>query len=69
MATIKPCPFCGGADVAVHVGTSFRWLVAACMQCGAVGPEIRKMPVDDVPLAERRIIDHEAAIQEWNKRS
>ncbi len=61
----KPCPFCGGAEVTVRDGSTFRWIAARCEGCGAAGPEIKKSLFDNTPLAKQ----HEAAIQEWNKRS
>jgi Lar family restriction alleviation protein len=65
MATIKPCPFCGGTEVTIHDGSTFRWITTKCEECGATGPEIRKSLGDGTPLSKQR----EAAIQEWNKRS
>lgn len=42
MITPKPCPFCGGSSVSCHEGSTFRWIVACCDECGAQAREVRK---------------------------
>lgn len=69
MATIKPCPFCGGVEVAItSPANDPRWRFAYCRKCGAQAPEIRLNTLG-VPRAE----DWEAearirALGAWNTR-
>jgi hypothetical protein len=38
---IKPCPFCGGTSVSTREGSTFRWWLAECNECGATAGEVR----------------------------
>lgn len=61
-ATLLPCPFCGGADIQVREGTTFRWRVAECGECGAQSGEARFTHGNpDATLA--------AVATEWNRRT
>jgi Lar family restriction alleviation protein len=69
MTAPLPCPFCGGTEVNVVEGSTFRWLVAECALCGAKCGEVRKQTLgagtpDDWEREGRR-----DAIKEWNKRA
>ena len=62
-----PCPFCGGTDIIVMDGSTFRWVVATC-SCGAACGEVRVQTTGkprEVALAEAS----RRAIVEWNTRS
>ena len=52
MTEVKPCPFCGTADVTVQPGSTFRWWVAACSSCGAQSGEVRVQTMGDGTPAE-----------------
>ena len=58
---LLPCPFCGGTSVTVEEGTTYRWAVATCVDCGATASEVRAVP--DVVKTQ------ELALAEWNLRS
>jgi Lar family restriction alleviation protein len=63
MNRVKPCPFCGGENVAVRIGEKPGWRYAQCTRCGAAGPEIRP------GRAEERAADTtQRAAEAWNKR-
>jgi hypothetical protein len=38
---IKPCPFCGGTNIHVREGSTFKWVQPECMDCGATSGEVR----------------------------
>ena len=68
---ILPCPFCGGEDIDVAEGTTFRWRQARCRECGASSGEVRiqtfgsgtpeqweaKATADAVVVWNRRIVE------------
>lgn len=63
-----PCPFCGGKKVSVEDGTTFRWRVAVCDNCGAQAEEVRidtLMPCRAAAEATARLY----AIAAWNTRA
>ena len=65
---LKPCPFCGESTVYVVDGESFRYRVATCSNCGAIGPEVRMDTLaEDKESAKLRA--HTWAIDEWNHRA
>lgn len=68
---IKPihCPFCGSLEVSTREGDTFRWRVAYCGECGAIGPEVRMQTVGPESMVERVIKADRDAIAEWNKRA
>jgi len=55
---MKPCPFCGGTDIATPPGVA----VVVCGNCQAAGPVGVGHPTSDV-LTER------AAVAKWNART
>ena len=59
---LLPCPFCGGTDVSVEEGSTFRWAVAICNNCDAAAPEARAIHGDKKKTQE-------AALTEWNRRA
>ena len=65
--TTKPCPFCGCTEINVIEGSTFRWVLATCNDCGASSGEVRK----DTLSLDRMVAEQEArkdAITEWNRR-
>lgn len=51
MLNKKPCPFCGGDEQELSVGTTDREgtpCAMACVECGAIGP-YRYVPSDATP--------------------
>ena len=65
----KPCPFCGSDNVDTREGSTFRWMLAECGECGATGPEIRVQTLGDgTPDAWRYNAQRDALI-EWDKRA
>ena len=67
--TPKPCPFCGERNVFVREGSTFRWKVAECAQCGARSGEARAQTLGDGDPAEWTAQGIKAAIKEWNTRA
>ena len=63
-----PCPFCGGTDIAVMDGSTFRWVFAACQDCGASAGEVRVQTIG-TPREPALIEAGQRAIAEWNVRS
>lgn len=41
MSDFLPCPFCGSTSINVIEGSTFRWRMPQCDNCGACGPEVR----------------------------
>lgn len=68
MTTIKPCPFCGLPDVGFKEGSTFRWVVAVCHNCGAQAPEVRSDMLSDDPLDAGKK-DRANALEAWNRRN
>jgi Lar family restriction alleviation protein len=69
MTNPLPCPFCGGTDITVIEGTSFRWKVAQCQDCGAQCGEVRKQTLGEGTQEEWNKKAEVDAIEEWNKRN
>lgn len=63
---LKPCPFCGGTDIAISVDENQgnKWGSAVCYSCSAVGPEVRT-GYETYPEASWRA----EAAAEWNRRA
>jgi len=65
----KPCPFCGGKIIDVVEGTSHKWRVAQCMECGSCGPEVRIMTAGSATTKESEWLAKNDAYDEWNMRT
>lgn len=65
MAVPLPCPFCGGKTINIAEGSTFRWAIGKCDNCGASCGEVRINTMQ--PRNEDEIIS--AVIEEWNKRT
>lgn len=63
-----PCPFCGGTDIIIGEGSSFRWRVAHCA-CGVIGPDVRIQTMGSGTQAEWEERAQADAIEAWNKRA
>ena len=58
------CPFCGCTTITVAEGSTFRWAVGECDNCGATCGEVRVNTIQKRNEDEIR----DAVIEEWNKR-
>jgi Lar family restriction alleviation protein len=63
------CPFCGSANVYTQEGSTFRWMLAECQNCGARGPEVRVQTLGEGTREEWLARGSAAAIAEWNSRA
>ena len=59
-----PCPFCGCETITVAEGSTFRWAIGICDNCGASCGEVRINTMQKGNEEEIRT----AVIEEWNKR-
>ena len=67
--TPLPCPFCGETGVMTRVGSTFRWIVAECIACGATCGEVRVKTTGPGTPAERIEAAYPDAIAAWNARA
>ena len=67
--SIKPCPFCGGTEVQVIDGSTFRWRLAQCQGCYAQAPEVRIQTAGGGTRDEWEVKATRLALDEWNKRA
>lgn len=67
--TPLPCPFCGGTSVRTMDGSTFRWRVAYCCNCGAQAGEVRIQTLGNGTKAQWNERAEADAIEEWNKRA
>lgn len=68
---IKHCPFCPleiETTVTVREGSTFRWRVAECDQCGARSGEVRMQTLGDGTVEEWYEQGDIKAIEVWNTR-
>jgi transcription elongation factor Elf1 len=66
---VKPCPFCGHVGISLAEGTTYRWRVAECSECGARCGEIRVQTSGAGTRQEWEAVGVVNAIEEWNKRT
>lgn len=68
---LKPCPFCGSADVRIATGANLSWVavkyrgnirVVCCAECGVNGGVFNTLSITE-EKAEK------AAIESWNRRA
>ncbi len=69
MSDVLPCPFCGHIGVAVEQGSTFRWRVAICQECGAQSGEVRVQTIGDGNAEKWEANAIADAIKEWNTRA
>ena len=65
---VLPCPFCGDNKPTVFEGSTFRWRVAVCNNCGAYAPEVRHDTLAE-DQKQAGIESDAAAITAWNTRA
>lgn len=65
---VLPCPFCGDSKPTVFEGSTFRWRVAVCNNCGAYAPEVRHDTLAE-DQKQAGIESDAAAIVAWNTRA
>ena len=63
-----PCPHCGTTGIAVEEGSTFKWFLARCNECGATCGEIR-IESKDIPRDKFSDLIGQKVIAEWNKRA
>lgn len=63
-----PCPFCGSHDVEVAETDSYKWAAVRCLECGAIGPEVRVQDIRPAAEPEHSERDQQSAFAEWNRR-
>ena len=64
----KPCPFCGGTNIA-PLEVSHRWWVAECADCGAQCGEVRRQTMGEGTPVEWEAKARSDAIAEWGRRA
>jgi Lar family restriction alleviation protein len=69
MTNPKPCPFCGHVGVSICEGSTFRWRVAECNDCGAIGPEERIQTTGNGTPDEWEENVRGRVIETWNTRA
>jgi hypothetical protein len=58
---LLPCPFCGSVRIVALEGSTFRWVLAECAECGARCGEVRAH--DDYSLSNAELV------KAWNVRA
>lgn len=65
---VKPCPFCGGDKISVREGSTFRWWLAQCNECGATSGEVRRQTLGEGTNEEWDAQAMADAFERWNER-
>ena len=65
----KPCPFCGSVGIDILEGSTFRWMEARCIECGATCGEVRVQTTGEASPEERLEKAMRAALHAWNTRA
>ena len=68
MSDVKPCPFCGSTSVSTREGTTFRWWLAECNECGATAGEARRQTLGEGTNEEWDNQARADALERWNRR-
>ena len=63
-----PCPWCGHSGVEITEGSTFRWRVISCTNCGASCGEVRHNTMGDDQLVEE-ICTGRRCLEAWNTRA
>ena len=69
MSAPRPCPWCGSTIVGVSEGSTFRWRVAHCLECGAQAPEVRAQTLGEGTREEWEAAAQADALAAWNERA
>lgn len=64
-----PCPFCGSKLFEVGEGSTFRWRVPSCGECGATSGEVRIDTLSDKTQEQKELECRQRAIEQWNTRA
>ena len=67
--TAKPCPFCGDVGITIREGSTFRWIVPECIECGATCGEVRVQTMGEGSPEEWKARAERAAVEAWNTRA
>jgi hypothetical protein len=67
--TPLPCPFCGGHEVQLAEGSTFRWRELSCNACGATCGETRVQTMGTGTPDEWGKQVAQDAIRDWNRRA
>lgn len=59
-----PCPFCGGENISMHEGATFRWVYIGCDDCWAQCGEYRFNTLIDQDEAKIKALA--VGVDEWN---
>lgn len=65
----KPCPFCGEKSITIREGSTFRWMLAECLECGATCGEVRVQTMGPGLPADWKAKAEQDVVAEWNKRA
>jgi hypothetical protein len=66
---LKPCPFCGHTGLIFSEGSTFRWRIAECQECGATAGEERIQTMGDGDAEAWETNCRERLIGAWNRRA
>lgn len=66
---LLPCPFCGYVGLLFEEGSTFRWLIASCHNCGATCGEIRVQTLGEGTQGQWRAQAEQEAVAAWNTRA
>lgn len=64
----KSCPFCGEKSITIREGSTFRWLLAECLGCGATCGEVRIQNMGEGLPSDWREKAEQAVVAAWNTR-
>ena len=65
----KPCPFCGEKSITIREGSTFRWMLAECLGCGATCGEVRIQTMGPGLPADWKAKAEQDVVAAWNKRA
>ena len=65
----KPCPFCKSVGIDILEGSTFRWMVGRCIECGATCGEVRVQTMGHGSPEEWRAAAERAVMDAWNTRA
>ena len=66
--TVRPCPWCGGTSVSVEEGSTFRWRILSCDNCGANTGEHRIQTMGSGGKEQWEAKCRAEMLEVWNKR-
>lgn len=66
---VMPCPFCGETSILIREGSTFRWMIAECLGCGATCGEVRVQTMGPGLPADWKAKAEQDVVAEWNRRA